>query len=405
MVPGPDPAIGRATLRWFHESAHGGIATTDTHVTGIRFLSPAVPAKAPKRDTLAFLACVQLQAYLENPRYAFDLPLALALPPPVGLLGKARSSQPFLRTAFLDPGAQNLAARLVLGVGPASQRRARDERHADQGQHPSEHGREVRRPHLRRGAHRALACEHHRGHPGDAEAHVHGIAQRHADGSGGREAPARLGLVAGPAVAAGHEEDGDRLGLGIAAQLLGRADVDAYGLRSQHRAASAWRQGHFDREVSPIRAPVLDEAGEPTGGTRWVERDEGLRETTAEALARLEPNVAGGVLFNRFYQPDIDLETREVVPTLTLSTPYEALLRIHWVAALYGQVGLSLVVLVSAGLFLRSLRNAASIDPGFRTRSLALGTYDVGLKNSTLEVAEEVARYASSGKPAMAGTR
>ncbi|MBI5463033.1 MAG: dihydroorotate dehydrogenase-like protein [Gammaproteobacteria bacterium] len=59
----------------------------------------------------------------------------------------------------------------------------------------------------------------------------------------------------------------------------------------------------------------------------------------------LEAAGARGVaLFNRFYQPDIDLETREVVPTLTLSSPYESLLRIHWVAALYGQVGLSLAV-------------------------------------------------------------
>lgn len=62
-------------------------------------------------------------------------------------------------------------------------------------------------------------------------------------------------------------------------------------------------------------------------------------------VRRLEAAGARGVaLFNRFYQPDIDLETRAVVPALTLSSPYEALLRIHWVAALYGQVGLSLAV-------------------------------------------------------------
>lgn len=62
-------------------------------------------------------------------------------------------------------------------------------------------------------------------------------------------------------------------------------------------------------------------------------------------IRNLEAAGAHGVaLFNRFYQPDIDLLTREVVPTLSLSSPYEALLRIHWVAALYGQVGLSLAV-------------------------------------------------------------
>lgn len=55
-----------------------GVTTTATHVTGIRFLSPAVPAKAPPRDSLAYLACIQLQRYLEDPRQPFDLPLALS---------------------------------------------------------------------------------------------------------------------------------------------------------------------------------------------------------------------------------------------------------------------------------------------------------------------------------------
>lgn len=55
-----------------------GITTTATHVTGVRFLAPATPALAPRRNSIAHLACIQLQAYLENPRFAFDLPLQLA---------------------------------------------------------------------------------------------------------------------------------------------------------------------------------------------------------------------------------------------------------------------------------------------------------------------------------------
>ena len=46
----------------------------------------------------------------------------------------------------------------------------------------------------------------------------------------------------------------------------------------------------------------------------------------------------GLVLFNRFYQPDFDLEALEIVPSLQLSTPYELLLRLHWVAILHGKV-------------------------------------------------------------------
>ena len=60
---------------------------------------------------------------------------------------------------------------------------------------------------------------------------------------------------------------------------------------------------------------------------------------------RLEAAGASGVvLFNRFYQPDIDLETLEVLPTLELSSSSEALLRIRWAALLYGRTQLSLAV-------------------------------------------------------------
>ena len=55
-----------------------GVTTTDQFVTGIRFLAPSVRALAPPRNTVAFLACVQLQEYLEDPRFRFDLPIRLA---------------------------------------------------------------------------------------------------------------------------------------------------------------------------------------------------------------------------------------------------------------------------------------------------------------------------------------
>jgi dihydroorotate dehydrogenase (fumarate) len=54
--------------------------------------------------------------------------------------------------------------------------------------------------------------------------------------------------------------------------------------------------------------------------------------------------VRGLVLFNRFYQPDIDIEKLEVVPNLELSNPYELRLRLRWIAMLYGRVGCDLAV-------------------------------------------------------------
>jgi methylated-DNA-[protein]-cysteine S-methyltransferase len=55
-----------------------GITATDTHLTGVRFLAPTTPAKMPKRNTIAHLACIQINAYLEDPGFAFDIPLRLA---------------------------------------------------------------------------------------------------------------------------------------------------------------------------------------------------------------------------------------------------------------------------------------------------------------------------------------
>ncbi|NIH79552.1 steroid 3-ketoacyl-CoA thiolase [Amycolatopsis viridis] len=74
-----------------------------------------------------------------------------------------------------------------------------------------------------------------------------------------------------------------------------RADADRFGLASQAKAATAWAQGRFDREVVPVKAPVLDADGQPTGETRLVARDQGLRETTPEGLARLTPVLDGGI--------------------------------------------------------------------------------------------------------------
>ena len=51
-----------------------------------------------------------------------------------------------------------------------------------------------------------------------------------------------------------------------------------------------------------------------------------------------EAGADGVVLFNRFYQPDLDLENLEVVPNLSLSSSYELKLRLRWAAILYGRI-------------------------------------------------------------------
>jgi acetyl-CoA C-acetyltransferase len=68
-----------------------------------------------------------------------------------------------------------------------------------------------------------------------------------------------------------------------------RQDTDQFGLESQQKAIKAWEEGRFDREIVAIEAPILNEKFEPTGETRTISKDEGLRETTLDSLAGLDP--------------------------------------------------------------------------------------------------------------------
>jgi acetyl-CoA C-acetyltransferase len=70
---------------------------------------------------------------------------------------------------------------------------------------------------------------------------------------------------------------------------LERKDTDAFGLLSQQKAIRAWDEGRFEREVVPIEAPLVGDDGQPAEETTVISKDEGLRETSLEKLATLEP--------------------------------------------------------------------------------------------------------------------
>ncbi len=76
---------------------------------------------------------------------------------------------------------------------------------------------------------------------------------------------------------------------------LTREDLEVFGLASQQKARAAVDAGHFKREIAPMEAPVLDADGKPTGETRIVDTDQGMRETTLEGLAGLKPVLPGGM--------------------------------------------------------------------------------------------------------------
>src|SRR3954451_15740163 len=68
-----------------------------------------------------------------------------------------------------------------------------------------------------------------------------------------------------------------------------REDIDEFGYASQAKAKQAWAESRFDREISPIEAPALDENKQPTSDRVIISRDQGLRDTSLTGLSALKP--------------------------------------------------------------------------------------------------------------------
>lgn len=70
---------------------------------------------------------------------------------------------------------------------------------------------------------------------------------------------------------------------------ISRADADAFGLRSQQRAAAAVAESRFEAQIVPLTVDAFDSFGERTGDRLEVSRDEIPRASSLEALAGLRP--------------------------------------------------------------------------------------------------------------------
>jgi dihydroorotate dehydrogenase (fumarate) len=123
------------------------------------------------------------------------------------------------------------------------------------------------------------------------------------------------------------------------AGLLEEAGADAlelniYAIPTESELASSEIEGRYINIVrsvrDTVRIPVAVKIGPFFTNLAYMARE-------------FEAAGANGlVLFNRFYQPDIDLESLEVVPNLLLSTPQALRLPLRWIAILRGQFGGSL---------------------------------------------------------------
>lgn len=123
------------------------------------------------------------------------------------------------------------------------------------------------------------------------------------------------------------------------AARLEQSGCDALELNIYYVAASAKESSdHIERRYIDLVYKLRAHIGIPVSVKLTYQFS-----SIAHLVKRLEETgIDGVVLFNRFYLPDIDLETLTINPTLDLSHSSEALMRIRWIAILRDQVNLSL---------------------------------------------------------------
>jgi dihydroorotate dehydrogenase (fumarate) len=119
------------------------------------------------------------------------------------------------------------------------------------------------------------------------------------------------------------------------AALMEEAGADAIELNVYYIPTSMDLKGS---EIESIYLDVLREVKRSVSLPIAMKLSPYFSSTANMAKCLVEEGANGLVLFNRFYQPDIDLETLEVVPRLVLSNSNELRLPLRWVAILYGRL-------------------------------------------------------------------
>ena len=125
------------------------------------------------------------------------------------------------------------------------------------------------------------------------------------------------------------------------AKLIQQAGADALEINFSHVVTDLLEDGNsVERSLYDITAVVKESVTIPVA----VKLSPFYSSIPHVAFKLDSLGVAGLVLFNRFYQADIEPETQEAVLRLQLSTSSDLLLRLRWLAILRGEVGASLAV-------------------------------------------------------------
>ncbi len=131
------------------------------------------------------------------------------------------------------------------------------------------------------------------------------------------------------------------------ARLIQEAGADALELNVYHLAADP-RRSAADLEAADLEliASVRDSVTIPLA----VKLSPFYSAFANFAASVAEQGVDGLVLFNRFYQPDLDLETLDIVPRLELSQAWELRLPLRWIAILRPQLWPTLSLAATSGV-------------------------------------------------------
>jgi dihydroorotate dehydrogenase (fumarate) len=152
------------------------------------------------------------------------------------------------------------------------------------------------------------------------------------------------------------------------AAVVESAGADAIELNLYHVAADPIvSSGTVESEQFGLVAIIADEVGIPVS----VKISPYYSSLAWFACALQEAGAAGVVLFNRFYQPDLDIETREVMPRLALSTPEELRLPLRWTGILREHLTMSIA-------------GSTGVHSGDDVVKLVLAGADVAMTTSSL---------------------
>ena len=152
------------------------------------------------------------------------------------------------------------------------------------------------------------------------------------------------------------------------AHLLQDAGADALELNLYTVAANPAIDGAtLESEHLELVSLVAEEVSVPVA----VKLSPYYSSLSAFVLAVQEAGAAGVVMFNRFYSPDLDLETLEVAPRIALSTPEESRLPLRWIGIMREYLTISMAA-------------STGIHTGFDSAKLILAGADVTMTTSSV---------------------